>query len=126
MVMAHLEVIARLKVRPGQLDGFKRQVAELLRLTREQDTHTLRYDWFLSADGTQCEVHEAYDSEDGLIEHSDHIMATRNILFREYAFDHQMSVYGEISPHLRELFAKHADGVGVYVFSQGLDAAAAV
>ena len=51
--MDNLEVIARLKIRPGQLEGFKSQAAEILRVTREQDTHTLRCDWFINEDGTQ-------------------------------------------------------------------------
>jgi quinol monooxygenase YgiN len=119
-------VIARLKARPGQLEGFKSQVAEMLRLTRQQDTHTLCYDWFVSADGTEYEVHEAYVSEDGLVEHNTHIREARDLLFQEYAFDHRMSVYGEISEHLRELFAKHAGGVNVYSLSDGLEAAASV
>ena len=40
--MAHLELHAHLKIRPGQMEGFKTQVAEMLRLTRELDTQTLR------------------------------------------------------------------------------------
>ncbi len=64
------EVTARLKVRDGELDGFKQQAAEMMRLTREKDTKTLRYDWFLSDDGTQCEVREGYVDADGLIEHA--------------------------------------------------------
>jgi quinol monooxygenase YgiN len=43
-MMGHLEVSARLKIRPGQLEGFKAQAAEILRLAREQDTQTLRYE----------------------------------------------------------------------------------
>ena len=58
--MATLEVFAHLTVRPGQLEGFKRQAAECIRITKEKDTRTLRYDWFLTSDGTECEVHEAY------------------------------------------------------------------
>jgi hypothetical protein len=58
--MASLELSAHLTVRPGCLEGFKRQAAECIRITREKDTHTLRYDWFLSLDGTECEVREAY------------------------------------------------------------------
>ena len=50
--MVTLEVSAHMTVRPEQLGGFKRQAAELIRITREKDTHTLRYDWFLSNDGT--------------------------------------------------------------------------
>ena len=73
--MSHLEVTAHLKIRPGQLDGFKAQVAEIMRLSRELDTQTLRYDWFINEDGTECEVHEAYVSEEGLIEHNAHVMA---------------------------------------------------
>ena len=115
-----LEVIARLKVRPGQLEGFKTQTAKILRLTREQDTHTLRYDWFVSPDQTECEVHEAYVTEDGLIEHNQHVVDARDVLFRDYAFDHRMSVYGEISPHLSELFTKHAGGVSKFTLLEGL------
>lgn len=120
-VMGQLEVIARLKVRPGHLEGFKTQVAEILRLTREKDTQTLRYDWFLSSDETEYEVHEVYVREEGLIEHNQHVVEARDALFRNHAFDHRMSVYGEISPQLGELFEKHAGGVSRYSFVQGLE-----
>jgi len=124
--MTHLEVTAHLKIRPGQLDGFKKQVAEIMRLSREQDTQTLRYDWFINDDETECEVHEAYVTEEGLIEHNTHVRDARAILFDKYAYGHRMSVYGEISQPLRELFNKHARGVSSYSFLQGLETAAAV
>jgi quinol monooxygenase YgiN len=124
--MSHLEVTAHLKIRPGQLEGFKAQVAEIMRLTREQDTHTIRYDWFINDDGTECEVHETYVSEEGLIEHNAHIMEARGLLFEKYAYDHRMSVYGEISANLRDLANKHAGGVNVYSFLQGLETPSAV
>jgi quinol monooxygenase YgiN len=91
------EVTARVKVREGELEGFKRQAAELMRLTREQDTKTLRYDWFLSDDGTACEVREAYVDADALIEHSRHIAEARDKLFREFAYDHTITFYAEPS-----------------------------
>jgi quinol monooxygenase YgiN len=125
-VMGRFEVIARLQVRPGQLEGFKTQVAEVLQLTREKDTQTLRYDWFLNNNGTECEVHEAYLSEDGLIEHNQHVVEARDTLFRDYAFDHRMSVYSEISQQLSDLFTKHAGGVSKFSFIQGLEQAAHV
>ena len=124
--MAHLEVTARLKIRPGELDGFKAQAAEIMRLTRELDTQTLRYDWFIDSDGTECEVHEAYLSDEGLIEHNTHVMAARAILFEKYAYDHRMSVYGEISQQLKDLADKHAGGVATFSFLQGLETSAAV
>jgi quinol monooxygenase YgiN len=108
--MAYLEVIARAKVRPGQLEGFKAQAAEIVRVTREKDTHTLRCDWFINEDGTECEVHEAYLSGQGLIEHNTHVMDARAILFGKYEYGHRMTVFGEVSQELRELSDKHAGG----------------
>ena len=119
--MATFEVSAHMKVRPGQLEGFKKQAAELIRITREKDTHTLRYDWFLSTDGTECEVREAYTSPDGLIEHNAHIVEARTLLFKDYADGHFMTLYGEPSKPLIDLLKKHAAGFTWFSFVQGLD-----
>jgi quinol monooxygenase YgiN len=124
--MSHLELHAHLKVRPGQLERFKAQAAEIMRITREQDTKTLRYDWFINEDGMDCEVHEVYLDEEGLFEHNKHVLEARTVLFRDFAFDHRMTVFGEISPQLRDLAIKHAGGITVCAFFQGLEAAAEV
>lgn len=124
--MGHLELHAHLRIRPGQLEGFKAQAAEIMRLTREKDTQTIRYDWFINEDGTECEVHEAYLSGQGLIEHNTHVMNARAVLFEKYAYDHRMTAFGEVSQELRELANKHAGGIAVYSFVQGLEPAAAV
>lgn len=124
--MGHLEVIARLKIRPGQLEGFKAQAAELIRLAREKDTQTLRYDWFIDEDAMECEVHEAYVTEEGMFEHNMNVLEARNALFRDFAFDHQMSAYGEISQQLKNLGKKHAGGIREFSFLQGLEPAQAV
>jgi quinol monooxygenase YgiN len=121
--MATFEVSAHMKVRPGQLEGFKKQAAECVRITREQDTHTLRYDWFLSTDGTECEVREAYSSPEGLVEHNRHILEARTKLFKDYADGHFMTLYGEVSPPLLELLKKHAAGFTWFTFVEGLDSA---
>ena len=121
--MRTFEVSAHMKVRPGQLEGFKKQAAECIRITREQDTHTLRYDWFLSTDGTECEVREAYTGPDGLIEHNGHILAARKKLFEDYADGHFMTFYGEVSPPLIDLLKKHAAGFTWFTFVEGLDSA---
>ncbi|HET9111900.1 MAG TPA: antibiotic biosynthesis monooxygenase [Ktedonobacterales bacterium] len=128
--MNRLEVIARMKVRPGQLDGFKRQVAELVRVAREQDTGTLRWDWFLSRDGTECEVHEAYASSESMIEHAGHIKDARNKLFAEFAEGHEITVYGEPSPEFFEM-AEGMQKAGIvkvtwFSFLQGLPQPAGV
>jgi quinol monooxygenase YgiN len=118
-------VTARLKVRDGELEGFKRQAAELMRLAREQDTRTLRYDWFLSDDGTECEVHEAYGDADALVEHAQHVGAARDKLFRDFADGHHMTFYEEPSPALAEAMKAIPPGavkVTQFSFFQGLEA----
>jgi len=104
--MSQFEVRARMKIRDGQVDGFKRQAAEMMRLTKEQDTGTLVYEWYLSKDGTECEVREAYMDADALVDHAFHVRAAREAMFAEFAFDHRMAMYGEPSPRLTELLNK--------------------
>ena len=120
-----LEVFAHLTVRPGQLEGFRKQAAECIRITKEQDTRTLRYDWFLTNDGTECEVHEAYTGQEGLIEHNTHILEARTKLFADYADNHFMTLYGESSQPLLDLFKAHGVGFKWFQFLQGLEASGA-
>ena len=117
------EVTARLKIRDGELDGFKQRAAEMMTLTREKDTKTLRYDWFISDDGAQCEVREGYEDADGLLEHAHHVAEVREKLFRHHAYDHDMTIYGEPSPALAELMERLAGHVEFnrYSFLQGLE-----
>ena len=119
--MDHLELSAHMKVRPGCLEGFKKQAAELIRITKEKDTRTLRYDWFLSTDGTECEVREAYTAPEGLIEHNTHILEARTKLFKDYADGHFMTFYGEPSQPLLDLLKAHVVGHKWFRFLQGLE-----
>ena len=118
--MAILELSAHMTVRAGQLEGFRKQAAECIRITKEQDTRTLRYDWFLSSDGTECEVREAYTAPEGLIEHNSHILEARTKLFKDFADGHFMTVYGASSPLLLDLLKTHHVGFKWFQFLQGL------
>jgi quinol monooxygenase YgiN len=119
--MTRLEVSARMTVREGQLEGFKQQAVECIRQTRERDTKTLRYDWFLSSDETECEIREAYEGPEGLVEHRMHIGEVLNKLFSEFASNHTVTVYGTPSPQLVEMAKRMPEGsVKWYSFLQGL------
>ena len=109
--MSEFEVRARLKVREGKLEEFKRQAEEMMRQTREKDTRTLAYDWFLSKDGTECEVREAYEDPDGFVEHAFNVRQARDALFGGSAYDHEMAFFGDPSPRVIEL----VDTIGVDV-----------
>jgi quinol monooxygenase YgiN len=117
------EVTAQMKIRDGELEGFRQRAAEIMRLTREEDTKTVRYDWFVSDDGTACEVREGYLEADGLLEHNTHVREARDTLFRDHADGHDMTIYGEPSPALAELIERMAAHVAFHRFSllRGLD-----
>ena len=119
--MSELEVSARMTIRKGKLEGFKKQAAECILQTKEKDTKTLRYEWYISNDGTECEIREAYVDSDGLIQHRMHIGEALNVLFAEFADDHTVTVYGNPSPQLVEAAnAQMAGRVKWYSFLQGL------
>ncbi len=122
--MSNFEVCARLKVREGKLTEFKRQAAVMMQQTKEKDTGTLAYDWFLSKDGTECEVREAYVDADALVDHAFHVREARDALFPEFAYDHKMVFYGEPSPRLAELVAKIGVDVTYFTLLQALEPAA--
>jgi hypothetical protein len=117
-----LEVSAMMKVREGKLNGFKQQAAEIIRLAKAKDTKTLRYDWFLSKDGTECEVREAYESSEGLIEHRMHIFEALKKLFSDFAEDHAVKIYGDLSPQLTEMLSGIKDvNIKRYSFFHGFE-----
>ena len=121
--MSQFEARAHLKVRDGQLEGFKRQAAEMMRVTREKDTGTLAYDWFLSKDGTECEVHETYVDADALVEHALNVREARAAMFAQFAYDHKMAFYGDPSPRLIALVNKIGVDAEWFTFFQALEPA---
>ena len=63
-------------------------------------------DPFHVTDGT-CEVREAYTSPEGLIEHNRNIIEARTKLFKDYADNHFMTVYGQPTPELLDVVKAH-------------------
>ena len=121
--MGEFEVRARLKIREGQLEGFKQQAAEVMRQAREKDTGTLAYDWYLSKDGTECEVREAYVDADALVDHAFHVREARDALFAELAYDHKMAFYGDPSPRPVALVDKIGVNATYFTLLQALEPA---
>ena len=124
--MSHLELHAQLKIRPGQLEAFTAQAAEIVRLAREQDTQTLRFDWFVSEDGTLCEVHETYETDAAFFDHTQHIMQARAALFRDSVDGHHVTAYGDVPQRLVDVATAHGGAIERYAFLQGLQPEPAV
>lgn len=119
--MSKLQVSAKMKIRDGMLEGFKRQAAECISQVKEKDPGTLQYDWFLSSDKTECEIRETYESSEALLAHVSNLSDPLRILFEKFATDHSVVIYGDPSPELLEKARARAGiGLKIYSFLQGL------
>lgn len=118
--MSHVELHAQLKIRPGQLEAFKTQAAEVVRRAQENDTSTLRFDWFINEEGTLCEVHETYESEAAFFEHGQHILDARTKLFSASVDGHHVDAFGEVPRRIADMANAHRGGLEHYWFLQGL------
>lgn len=127
---SHIELQAQLRIRPGKAEAFKVQAAEIVRLAQELDTNTLRFDWFISDDGTRAEVHEIYADEAAFFEHSQHIMQARAKLFADTVDvangGHRVTAFGNVPARIVEMANAHGNGIEHYSFLQGLEPAPAV
>ncbi|MHA1914826.1 MAG: putative quinol monooxygenase [Promethearchaeota archaeon] len=113
-----LEISAVFKIPKGKLEEFKRLAAESIRLSKEKDTGTLKYNFYISSDETECELREEYESSEAVLEHMANLGEHQQEVFSDFPLDH-VNVYGNPSPELLEA-AKGFD-VRVYSFSQGLE-----
>lgn len=109
--MTEFELVARMKVRAGMLEQFKKQAAECIRQAAARDVGTLRYDWFISRDGTRCEVREAYADSESLLQHRANVREAIDRLITDFAEDPTMTAYCEPSLQLVRL----ADALGARV-----------
>jgi quinol monooxygenase YgiN len=118
-----VEVSVRMEVRDGRLAGLEEHATKCIELTRERDTKTLRYDWFLSDDGTRCEIREAYVDSAGVIEHRiENVRDATNELFSKFADDPVVTVYGDASSKLVDFGnARMGDSIRWFSLLGGLD-----
>ena len=116
------EATAKLTIREGELEGFKEQAAEVMRQLTAHGGTPLRYDWFLSADGTECEVREAYEDADSLLAHQQMVAEAKMKLMREFVTGHAMTFYDEPSPTLAHALAALGASYQQFSFLQGLEA----
>jgi quinol monooxygenase YgiN len=114
-----LQLSARMKIREGKLEGFKRQAAVCISYVKEKDPGTLQYDWFLNSDNTECEIREAYESSEALLAHRSNLSEPLRILFEQYTTDHSVVIYGDPSSEVMQKMG--GVGVNTYSFLQGLD-----
>ncbi|RJG08277.1 antibiotic biosynthesis monooxygenase [Massilia cavernae] len=68
--------IARFAIKPGEAPQFMERARECMRAAEVDLAGTQAYEWFVSADASQCVVIEAYDGVEGMAHHSRHVGKT--------------------------------------------------
>ncbi len=92
-----------INIHPGKLDEFKATAAECMAITKEKDTGTLQYDFFLNADETECVILETYASSEAVLDHVDNLGDVLDRLLGLGELSEE--VFGDPSPQLREILA---------------------
>lgn len=110
--MPSLLGIARFQFHEGRLDEFKRLSQECMRIVRERDTGTLRYDIYLNADESEAVVIEEYVDLQALIDHMPNIGDELS-----QAILSTGDVRGEILGELSDDFRAQLDGGPVQPFA---------
>lgn len=93
------QAMVRLKIQPGKLDEFKRIVADSIRLAREKDTGTIRYDIFLNDNDTEAVVYEEFVNPGARLEHLANL--GENVAGMLAIVDMQAEVWSHSDPELR-------------------------
>ena len=114
----NIEISAIMKIPKGKLEEFKELAVETIRLSKERDTGTFKYDVYISSDKTECEVRQEYKNSEAVLEHMANLRETLKKAYIDFPIDH-VNIYGDPSPELLE--AVKGIDIGVYSFSQGLE-----
>jgi quinol monooxygenase YgiN len=109
--MDEIQGIARDRIYDGKLEEFKRLAAKCMQSVRSKDSGTLQYDWFFSADYSECIVYERYRDSDALLEHVANLGDTMKELLQT------CSVSGEILGAPSAALRKALEGVDVRIYA---------
>lgn len=95
----HISWNLQLAVRDGQLEAVKPLMEEMVASTRKE-MGTLVYEWFLSADGTECHLNERYVDNEAALIHAGTFASQFAERFFTCFEQKSLSLYGEASEPL--------------------------
>ena len=67
--MSKIQVSAKIKIPRGRIIEFK-ESSRLHESSKGKRQGTLQADWFLSSDGTECQIREAYEDSEACLKTS--------------------------------------------------------
>ena len=109
--MGRMTLLVELQIKPGQDEAFD-QVSRKLVGISEEEVGTLRYDWFVSADGKSVQVIEEFADPAAFDLHARNIVDLMPEIAAAVTFV-RTSVLGDVSAEARE----HLEGPGTSFYS---------
>lgn len=97
----------QMTVREGRLESAREPMSEMVAATRDEPG-TLIYEWFLSGDGTACQLYERYTGSAAALVHLGTFGSRFMDRFLACFEPTSLSVYGDPSPEARAVL----DGFG--------------
>lgn len=79
--MEEIHATGHLKIHSGKINEFKAIAEQCMKSVREKDTCTLKYDWFINEDQSECLVREEYRDSEAWLEHMANLGETMGQLF---------------------------------------------
>jgi quinol monooxygenase YgiN len=119
--MSIIQASAKMKIPPGMLKEFKRQVAEYIKQVKEKGIGTLQADWFISSDKTECEIRETYASSESALAHQDHLRELQEIIFKKFGIPYSVAIYGDPSPGFRQCKSRRNGCKNLYLVARALN-----
>ena len=98
--MSNIDLIARFTIKEGMAQEFKAWSGRCRDSVQEKDTGTLRYDWYLNEEQTECVVLETYSSSAAVMEHAANLGALMGEGLNYAALKGE--VFGEASDELKD------------------------
>lgn len=113
--MSKIQVSAKIKIPRGKIIEFKEAAADYIKQVKEKYTGTLQADWFLSSDGTECEIREAYEDSEAVLKHQSNLRDLIMTIFEKFGTPYEVTIYG--NPSTEVLENARAGGLYVKLFS---------
>jgi quinol monooxygenase YgiN len=114
--MNKIQIYARMKIHPDEVEAFKTAAARCLAITAEKDRGTEQYDWFIDDAGGECVIREQYRDSEAVLQHLGNLGEALGELFSHA--DVELDLCGDPSPELLE--AGSGMKVSLYRYLQGL------
>ena len=108
--------VIQLNIKPGQLDGFKTLMTEMVDATKTHESGALSYEWYLNESGSACHIYEKYADSAAMMTHLGAFGENFAERFMGHCEPTGLNVYGnpseDVRTALKDFGAVHFSHIG--------------